>query len=338
MNSKANISRRSLIAGGAAATAAAALGAAGVALAEEPAENRICKLLGIEKPVIQAYMHGAVDAKLAAAVSNAGGLGVVTLSELEEVKSLTDKPVACIVYEADEKTIATMKDYGIQVVIAALWSNPPVEDPVIDYIKPLKEAGFTVLFKGVNVTAEKVQAVQDEGADAIIVIGWGAGGTAPSVFSSVSDLLASFRGKFDIPMIAAGGIVDFASAAGVAALGAEGAYCGTRFMLSEECPYPEVTKQALLDTSAVDLVNIGGQWYNYHLSRTPANVEFAETHPIIAPDDSSEYSARGDAAVWGMMMGELEDGGVNCGLGIDSIESVLPAVEIVNDIAAAFGC
>lgn len=346
MDSKASISRRSLIAGGAAVTAAAALGAAasGVALADGPAEkkpaksqNRVCQLLGVEKPVIQAFMHGAVDAKLAAAVSNAGGLGVVSLAELEEVKGLTDKPFACIVYDASEETIATLKENGVQIVIAALWSNPPVDDPVIAYIKPLKEAGFTVLFKGLNVTAEKVQAVQDEGADAIIVIGWGAGGTAPSSPRSVSAMLAEFRGKFDIPMIAAGGIVDSASAAGVAALGAEGVYCGTRFMLSEECPYPDVTKQALLDTHFIDMVNIGGEGYNYHLSPTPANVEFARTHPIIAPEDSSEYSARGDAAVWGMNSGELEDGGVNCGEGIDSIESVLPAADIVDEIAAAFG-
>ena len=144
-------------------------------------------------------------------------------------------------------------------------------------------------------------------------IGWGAGGTAPSTYSSVS-------------------------AAGVAALGAEGVYCGTRFMVSEECPYPDVTKQALIDTRVVDMVNIGGEWYNYHLTRTPNNVEFAETHSILASDgDTSEYSARGDAAVWGMMTGELEDGGVNCGLGIDSIDSVLPAADIVNEIATAFG-
>lgn len=322
--------------------AATALGA-GVALAQEPAkkpeENRVCKLLGIEKPVIQAYMGYAVDGKLAAAVSNAGGLGVVSPAELEEVKGLTDKPFACIVYDASDDTIATLKDNGVQIVIAALWnvSPDPDDDPTIDLIKPLKDAGFTVIFKGLNVTAEKVQAAQDEGADAIIVIGWGAGGTAPSSWRSVSALLTNFHGKFDIPMIAAGGIVDSVSAAGVAALGAEGVYCGTRFMLSEECPLPDVSKQALLDTHADDMINIGAKWFNYHVSRTSENVEFAETHPIIASDDeASDYSECGGSSVVGMGAGTTENG-VNCGEGIDSIDSILPAADIVNDIATAFG-
>lgn len=338
MDSKANLSRRSLIAGGAAATAAAALGAAGVALADETAENRICKLLGIEKPVIQAYMGYAVDGKLAAAVSNAGGLGIVSPAELEEVKGLTDKPFGCIVYDASESTIATLKEHGVQIVIAALWNVPPtVDDPTLELTKPLKEAGFTVLFKGLNMTVEKLQAAQDEGADAIIVIGWGAGGTAPSEWRSVSALLANFHGKCDVPLIAAGGIVDAISAAGVAALGAEGVYCGTRFMLCEECPLPDVSKQALLETRAVDMMNVGAEWFNYHVTRNDANVEFAETHPIIAPEgEGDDYSGPGGAAVAGMGAGTPEDG-VNCGEGIDSIESVLPTADIVNDIATAFG-
>lgn len=328
MDTKANLSRRSLIAGGAVATAATVLGTANVAFAEEPAENRVCSLLGIEKPVIQAYMGYAVDGKLAAAVSNAGGLGIVSPAELEEVKSLTDKPFGCIVYDASESTIATLKENGVQIVIAALWNVPPtVDDPTLDLIKPLKEAGFTVLFKGLNMTAEKLQAAQDEGADAIIVIGWGAGGTAPSEWRSVSALLANFHGKSDVPLIAAG----------VAALGAEGVYCGTRFMLCEECPLPDVSKQALLDTRAVDMMNIGAEWFNYHVTRNSANVEFAETHSIVAPEgDDSDYSGPGGAAVVGMGAGEPENG-VNCGEGIDSIESVLPAADIVNDIATAFG-
>lgn len=338
MDSRVNVSRRSFIAGGAAVTAAAALGATGAAHADEPAENRICELLGIEKPVIQAYMGYAADAKLAAAVSNAGGLGVVSPAELEEMKELTDKPFACIVYDASESTIATLKENGVQIVLAALWNVPVVDDPTLDLIKPLKDAGFTVLFKGLNMDLAKVLAAQDEGADAVIVIGWGAGGTAPSTWRSVSALLANFYGKVDVPLIAAGGIVDSVSAAGVAALGAEGVYCGTRFMLSEECPLPDVSKQALLDTSTVDMINIGAEWFNYHVTATPANIEFAQTHPIIAPEgEASDYSERGGAAVVGQGQGELEDGGVNCGEGIDSIDSILPAADIVNDIATAFG-
>lgn len=323
------------------AAAATVLGTTGVAFAEEPAENRICKLFGIKKPVIQAWMDGGVSAKLAAAVSNAGGLGTVQLQLVDEMKTLTDKPFAVLVYAqmVDDELIAELKEKGVQIVITGSANNPPVDDPDIEAIEPLKEAGFTVVFKGCNVTAEKVQAVQDAGADAMIVIGYGAGGTAPKLPRSVSALLANFRGKFDMPLIAAGGIVNSASAAGVIALGAEAVYCGTRFMLSEEGPLPDVSKQALLDSDAANMVYIGAKWFNYRLSATPANVEFAQTHTILMPPDglSSEYSARGSAAVWGMASGELEDGGVCCGEGVDSIECVLPAAEIVNEIATAFG-
>lgn len=160
MNSKANVSRRFFIAGGVTVAAATALGAADTALADVPAGNRICKLLGIEKPVIQAYMGYAVSAELAAAVSNAGGLGVVSPAELDDMEGLTDKSYACIVYD----TIANLKDHGVQIVVAALWNVPPtLDDPTLELIKPLKDAGFTVLFKGLNMTAEKAQAVQDEG-------------------------------------------------------------------------------------------------------------------------------------------------------------------------------
>ena len=171
----ASISRRNLIKGTAAA--AATMAVANIAVAEEaPAANRVCEILGIEKPVVQAIMFDMTNAELVAAVSNAGGLGVLSMTmpeQVDEVLALTDKPFAVSPAMADEETAQMLKDKGITIICAGTVEKPYGEGFMFgpEGIAFWKEQGFTVLCKALNVTLDGAIAIQEAGAD-ILLLPW----------------------------------------------------------------------------------------------------------------------------------------------------------------------
>lgn len=330
------VSRRTLITS--TAMGAAALATAGVAMADEPKANRVCEILGIEKPVIQASMSGLTNPELVAAVSNAGGLGIIQAVDaetLQAVKALTDKPFAVTSYWFDEAMIATLKEQGVNIIFL-LGMGSVDNGYAVDTatIQMLKEQGFIVMFRDVNCTVPAMVAAQEAGADIVIASGYGQGGHMTETRITLASMLAEARPQITVPLVASGCIVDAATASAAAALGAEGAYVGTRFNASVESPCADVTKQTIVDARAEDLVEWRGVLGFVRGNKTPASEAWVAADRAGAARDEMSGMYQG---MWaGMLTGDLENWAVGMNDAVNNITSVKTCQEIVDDIASGF--
>ncbi|GAA0654067.1 nitronate monooxygenase family protein [Sphingomonas ursincola] len=223
-------------------------------------KTRITELFGIEHPIIQGGMHYVGFAELAAAVSNAGGLGIITGltqktpedldAEIKKCKALTDKPFGV---NLTFLPVLTAPDYpgyvrviienGIKAVETA-GNNP---QSVLPY---LKDAGVKVIHKCTSVRhALKAQAI---GCDAVSVDGFECGGHPGEDDVPNMILLPRAADELDIPFVASGGQADARSLVASLAMGADGINMGTRFIATKEAPVHENVKQAIVAASELD--------------------------------------------------------------------------------------
>ena len=221
-------------------------------------KTRVTELLGIEQPIIQGAMAWIADARLAAAVSNAGGLGIIACGsaplswvreQVELARTLTDKPfgVNIMLMNPEAPQLAELLAELRVPVITTGAGNPG------NYIDRWKEAGAKV----VPVVASSALAKRMErcGADAVIAEGCEAGGhigelTTMALTPAVCDAVS-------IPVIAAGGVADGRGLVAAFALGAEAVQIGTRFLTAHECGIHEAYKQKVLAAKDSDTIVTG---------------------------------------------------------------------------------
>lgn len=219
-------------------------------------ENRICKLLGIKYPILQGGMVWIASRELAAAVCNAGGLGVVRGSqtteqlkdEIKAMHDLTDKPFGVntpLLDPLSEQILGIIAEMGVKVVITSA-GNPA------KHTDWLKKAGLKVLHVVPSVRLAKKAA--DAGVDAVVAEGFEAGGHNGIDEITTMALIPQVVDAVDIPVVAAGGIADSRGLIAAFALGAEGVQVGTKFIATKECIAHPRVKEAILaatDTSTV---------------------------------------------------------------------------------------
>ena len=215
-----------------------------------------CDLFGIELPIIQAPIASATCPELAAAVSNSGGLGMlsVTWRQPEEIRTvirktraLTQKPFGVnLVLETDmHDRLNICLEEGVKIV-SLFWGEPA------RYIRASHEAGALVMHS-VGTVSEAEDAVS-AGADVIVAQGWEAGGHVRDMISTLALVPAVVDAVRPIPVAAAGGIADGRGIAAILALGASAAWLGTRFVASEEALSHHTYKQKLLAAGVGDTV------------------------------------------------------------------------------------
>jgi NAD(P)H-dependent flavin oxidoreductase YrpB (nitropropane dioxygenase family) len=216
----------------------------------------LCQRLGIDVPIIQAPMGGAIGPPLAAAVSNAGGLGMLvpwraTLDavrrQIREIRGLTRRPfgVNLNLEFPQEERLAVCLAEGVPV-ISFFWRDPSA------LVARAKAGGATVLHSVGSVT-EALRAVQC-GVDVIVAQGWEAGGHVRGTVATLPLVPAVIDAVAPTPVIAAGGIADGRGLAAVLALGAEAAWIGTRFLASAEAAIHPDYRRRLLEASVDDTV------------------------------------------------------------------------------------
>jgi len=223
-------------------------------------KTRITELFKIEYPIIQGGMHFVGFAELAAAVSNAGGLGIITaltqkspqalLDEILRCKDLTDKPIGVnltflpTVSSPDYPSyIKAIIEGGVQIVETA-GRNPQAHLPA------LKDAGIKVIHKCTSVRhALKAESI---GCDAVSVDGFECAGHPGEDDIPNFILLPLAAEKLTVPFVASGGMADGRSLVSALSLGAEGINMGTRFMVTKEAPIHANVKQAIIDASELD--------------------------------------------------------------------------------------
>lgn len=220
--------------------------------------NNICDLLNIKYPIIQGGMAWVSDSSLAAAVSNAGGLGIIAganapadliRQEIKKAKELTDKPfgvnIMLLSENADELSEMVIEE---EVKVVTTGAGNPGK-----YIEKWKKAGIKVIPVVASVALAK--RMERAGADAIIAEGSEAGGHIGKLTTMV--LIPQVVDAINIPVIAAGGIGDGRGIAASFMLGAKGVQVGTRFLVATECTIHENYKDAVIKSKDIDTVVTG---------------------------------------------------------------------------------
>jgi enoyl-[acyl-carrier protein] reductase II len=294
--------------------------------------NRVTELLGVDIPIIQAPMGWIARAQLASAVSNAGALGIIETSsgeldavreEIRKMRELTSKPFGVNVAQAfvrDPKIVDFVIEQGVRFVTTSAG------DPT-RYTKQLKDAGLTV-FHVVPTLKGALKAV-DAGVDGLVVEGGEGGGFKNPQDVSTMVLLPLVRSRTDLPIIAAGGIVDGPSMAAAFALGAEGVQMGTRMVSAAESPVHDNWKQAIVDAAETDTV-----FLNRH-SKPGLRALRTERTTRLEREESVSMAEFGTVREL-YFGGDMEASLALTGQVAGRIDSVRPVADIIADTMAGF--
>jgi len=290
--------------------------------------NRVTELIGVELPIVQAPMGWIARAPLASAVSNAGGLGIIETSsgeldvvkeEIKRMRTLTEKPFGVNIAQAfvrDPNIAQFVIDQGVTFVTTSAGS--PTR-----YTDQLKSAGLTV-FHVVPTLAAALKAVA-AGVDGLIVEGGEGGGFKnPNEVASMV-LLPLVRAKVDVPIIAAGGMVDGASMAAAFALGAEGIQMGTRMVSALESPVHQNWKDAIVDAEETGTVFLN----KFHSPALRA-LRTERTARLEATSESNIMPEFGDAQAL-YFGGDMEAAIPLSGQVAGRIETIKPVADILNE-------
>lgn len=312
----------------------------------------LCDLFGIDAPIVQAPIGGASVPALAAAVSEAGGLGTIALSwtkpesiagVVDDVRSRTDKPFHANILQEwpPEERLEAVLEARVEIVSLA-WGDPA------RYVERVHEAGALLI--GTVGTAEEAKRFADAGVDVICAQGWEAGGHVWGEVSTMALVPAVVDAVAPVPVIAAGGIVDGRGIAAALALGAQGVWLGTRFLLAEEAPLHPDYREHLLRARgedalyAADLFDVGWEHAPHRALRNTTRERWeaaGSPPPGERPGEGEAIAARADGApivryssampVEGMS-GEIEALSMWAGQGIGLLDRVQPAAEIVREL------
>jgi enoyl-[acyl-carrier protein] reductase II len=297
--------------------------------------NRITQLFGIEKPIIQAGMIWCSGWKLAAAVSKAGGLGVIgagsmypdVLKEhLTKLKASTSKPFAVnlpLLYPDIEKHVQSCIDFQVPIVITSAGSPKT-------WTKTLQEHGIIV----VHVVSSSVFALksQEAGVDAVIAEGFEAGGHNGREETTTICLIPKVRDVLHIPLIAAGGIGCGRSMLAAMALGADAVQIGSRFVASIESSASQAFKEKVLEAKEGDTKLMMKDITPVRLLKNEfyQKVESAENN-CLTKEARLELLGRGRAKL-GMFEGDMIEGELEIGQVSANFQELKPAAEIVEEI------
>ena len=316
-------------------------------------QTALCKLLGIDVPIIQAPMGGAVGPAIAAAVSNAGALGMLVLwradletvrRQIRETRSLTRRPfgVNLNLEFPQEERLAVCLDEGVPI-ISFFWRDPAA-------LVPRAKAANAIVLHTVG-TAEAARRAVDCGVDVVVAQGWEAGGHVRGTVATLPLVPAVVDAVSPTPVVAAGGIADGRGLAAVLALGASGAWIGTRFLASNEAAIHPRYRERLVkatenDTAFLEeLFDVGWPKAPHRVLRnkTVAAWEAAGRPPsgkrpgegeVIATSKISGHIVRYQSYTPGAdAEGDIEALSLWAGQSVGLVSKVQPAGEIVQEIA-----
>jgi Dioxygenases related to 2-nitropropane dioxygenase len=308
-------------------------------------KTRITEMFGIQHPIIQGGMHYVGFAELAAAVSNAGGLGTITgltqksagdlATEIAKCRDLTEKPFAVnltflpIVNAPDYPGyIKAIADGGVRIVETA--GNNPAQ-----WVPMLKDHGIKVIHKCTTVRhALKAQAV---GVDALSIDGFECGGHPGEDDIPNMILLPRAADELEVPFVASGGMADARSLVAALAMGAEGINMGTRFVATQDAPIHQNVKQAIVEATELDtqlvmrpLRNTERVLMNKAVERLiekekalGAEITFAD----IAPEVAGVYPRV-------MLQGDMDAGAWSCGMVAGLIHDIPTVKNLIDQIMA----
>ncbi len=322
-------------------------------------KNRINQILGIEKPVIQGPLSWLTDARLVAAVSNAGGLGVLgpnaglsaqtavstpeetaakMREEIRKTRALTNKPFAINLIPAPENDVWTppmlqmIKAERVPAVVYTGYGEGAVIPVLFD---ELKTAGIKIIYRDLNPTPENTRLAEDAGADIIVATGFDEGGTLPgTVVGTFSIVPLIADAVCNVPVMAAGGITDSRTARAAHALGAEGVFAGSVFISTVESRVPQSVKDKIVVANGLDLLLF--RTLPAYYRALPGRL----AEKLVAMDKAGASHEELGATMGGlrglrigMLEGNTDEGYISLGTGIGSIRTVKRVAEVVDELA-----
>ncbi|MFA6056612.1 MAG: nitronate monooxygenase [Taibaiella sp.] len=297
--------------------------------------NRITDLFNIQYPIVQAGMIWASGWRLASAVSNAGGLGLIgagsmypdtLLEHIKKCKAATDKPFGVnlpLLYPDIDQHIKHIVDEKVPIVFTSA-GNPKT------WTKALKDEGITVVH--VVSSAKFALKSQDAGVDAVVAEGFEAGGHNGREETTTLCLIPQVREAIEIPLIAAGGIGTGKAMYATMALGAEGVQVGSRFVCSPEASSHQNFKDAIVKANEGDTILSLKRLTPVRLIKNRFYSLIAEAEGRCASNEELiELLGRARAKL-GMFEGNLEEGELEIGQVSGLIKDIKPAAEIVKEL------
>ncbi len=303
-------------------------------------QTRVMQLLGIEYPIIGGTMMSISDASFVAAISNAGGLGILASAiyqtqqdfahAIDQTFEKTDKPFAVNLNLFPSMRPIDNDDYldvliekGVKIVETSGHSAPEA------LCQRFKDAGMTWIHKCVGI--RYAQKVEKMGADIVTIVGYENGGATGKLDIGTLVLVPSVADALTIPVIGGGGISDGRGIAALLSLGAGAVIIGTRLMMTKECPIHDNLKQALMNASELDTMlimrSIGAthRVWNNSAAQKCLEIEqnegsFEQVLSIVAGDNARLMYAKGD----------INAGVISCGQGIGLCHDI-PSVKDLFD-------
>ena len=302
-------------------------------------QNKITKLFNIKYPIIQAGMIWVSGYKLASAVSNAGGLGIIGAGSMypdilrehiQKCKKATNKPFGInipLFYPDLDEILQIIIEENVKIVFTSA-GNPKL------YTKYLQEKGIKV----VHVVSSVKFAIksQEAGVDAIVAEGFEAGGHNGREETTTFTLIPMVKEKINVPLIAAGGIATGKGMLAVMVLGADGVQIGSRFVASNESSAHQNFKSKVVETEDGGTDLTLKELIPVRLIKNKFYYEVQELYKQNASDEQLKNLLGRARAKKGMFEGDLEDGELEIGQIAGLIHKVKPAAKIVQDIVKEF--
>lgn len=298
--------------------------------------TKLCELLGIKYPILQGGMAWVSTAELAAAVSEAGGLGIIgsgqappdwLREQLRKAKELTDKPFGVNVMLLSpyaEENLKIIRDERVAVVTTGA-GNPG------KYLRCLQEVGTKVIPVVASVALAK--RLVRNGVDAIIAEGTESGGHVGDL--TTMTLVPQVVDAVDVPVIAAGGVYDGRGLAAALCLGTVGVQMGTRFMSAVECTVHDNIKRAIIKAKDRDTIVTGRPTgHPVRVIRNKLTRQFEELENRCAPVEEFEKLGVGRLKA-AMVDGDIELGSVMAGQVSAMVKKIETAEEIVQDVISS---
>ena len=298
-------------------------------------DNRITRLFGIRYPIIQAGMIWASGWKLAAAVSNAGGLGIIgagsmypdVLKEhIQKCKRATSKPFAVnlpLLYPDIDQHIAHIIEEKVPIVFTSA-GNPKTWTAILK--------GHGIIVTHVVSSAKFAKKCEDAGCDAVVAEGFEAGGHNGREETTTLCLIPAVRQAIHIPLIAAGGIATGRAMYAMMALGAEGVQMGSRFVCTPEASSHSAFKEAVIAANEGDTIVTLKQLTPVRLIKNQFYKKVQEAEQNCVSIAAMESLLGRGRAKQGMFEGDLNEGELEIGQASSMIKEIKPAGEIVDDI------
>jgi len=301
--------------------------------------NRVTKLFGIQYPIIQAGMIWASGWRLASAVSNAGGLGIigsgsmypdVLREHIRKCKSATSHSFGVnvpLLYPDIEKHIQIILEEDVRIVFTSA-GNPKTWTPV------LKEKGVTVVH--VVSSSKFAKKAEDTGCDAVVAEGFEAGGHNGREETTTMVLIPAVVEAVKIPVIAAGGIVNGRQMLAAMVLGAEGVQMGSRFVASEEASSHISFKKAVLNMEEGSTMLTMKQLTPVRMIKNKFFEQVQQAERRGATVEELQSLLGRARAKKGMFEGDMDEGELEIGQAGALLDSILPAGEIVKNVWKEF--